>query len=113
MMEFYNQKNVKARKLHYCEFCGKTIGAGEVYSCETGKYDGDFFTRKLCLPCSNMLDAFCRENGDEDFQWDWIQEWLYDQYCSEECRNSCSYGFSRIQCCSIVRDKFTREIEEY
>ena len=29
MMDFYNQKHVRARKSHKCEFCGKEIIPGE------------------------------------------------------------------------------------
>ena len=41
MMDFYNQKHVKARKSHKCEFCGKEIIPGEIYSYESGKFDGE------------------------------------------------------------------------
>ena len=40
MMDFYNQKHVRARKSHKCEFCGKEIISGETYSYESGKFDG-------------------------------------------------------------------------
>ena len=40
MMDFYNQKHVRARKSHKCEFCGKEIISGEIYSYESGKFDG-------------------------------------------------------------------------
>ena len=40
MMDFYNQKHAKARKSHKCEFCGKEIVTGEIYSYESGKFDG-------------------------------------------------------------------------
>lgn len=106
MMEFYDQKMVKARKLHYCEFCGKTIGGGEQYSREIGKYEGDFFERKLCLTCHEMLEQFCKVTEDEVLQWSWIQDWLREEYCDEKCRKSCEYGFSRVQSCPIVRKKF-------
>lgn len=58
-MGFYGQKMVKARKSHYA-FCGKTIGGGERYSRERGNYEGDFFEKKLCLTCHEMLGQFCK-----------------------------------------------------
>lgn len=106
MMDFYNQKHVKARKSHKCEFCGKEIIPGETYSYERGKFDGDFFVRKLCEPCFTMLTEFIDYTGEDEFQWDWIQEWLHDEYCKDDCKDNCEYGFSKVQCCPIVREKF-------
>ena len=106
MMDFYNQKHAKARKSHKCEFCGKEIIPGETYSYESGKFDGDFFARKLCEPCFTMLAEFIDYTGEDEFQWDWIQEWLHDEYCKDDCKDNCEYGFSKVQCCPIVREKF-------
>lgn len=106
MMDFYNQKYVRARKHHKCEFCEKEIVPGEIYSYESGKYDGDFFVRKLCLTCFNILDSFMKDVNDDEFQWDWIQEWLSDNFCNDKCKDTCEYGFTKVQCCPIVRLKF-------
>lgn len=108
MMDFYNQKNVKAKKTHECEFCGRKIIPGETYSYECGKFDGEFFVRKLCTVCANMLTKFINETKEEEFDWNWIQEWLKDNYCTEPCIKTCKYGFSKIQCCSTVRGNFQR-----
>lgn len=106
MMDFFNQKNVKAKKLHECEFCGKEIVPGETYSYESGKWDGEFFVRKLCIPCYNMLYQFIQDTEDGEFQWDWVQEWLMYAYCTDECKKTCEYGFSKVQCCPVIREKF-------
>ena len=107
-MELYHKQNVKARKPHKCEFCKKVIAAGKTYSYESGKYEGDFFQRKLCLTCSKMLDLFCRYTEYDEFSWDWIQEWLSNNYCKAECKDTCKYGFLKIQCCPIVREAFNK-----
>ena len=112
MMDFYNQKHAKARKSHKCEFCGKEIIPGETYSYEIGKFDGEFFVRKLCEPCFTMLDEFIDYTGEDEFQWYWIQEWLHDEYCTDECLKTCEYGFSKVQCCPNVREKFNSLLEE-
>lgn len=112
MMDFYNQKHVRARKSHKCEFCGKEIVTGETYSYESGKFDGDFFVRKLCETCFTMLADFIDYTGEDEFQWDWIQEWLHDEYCKDDCKDKCEYSFSKVQCCPIVREKFKRLLED-
>ena len=58
MLEFYNSYIRTARKAHKCEYCEKEIMVGEKYGYESGKFEGDFFTRKLCIPCRKMLDAY-------------------------------------------------------
>lgn len=46
MMSFYSEQHIKhSRKAHTCSLCGKEIPVGDPYVRETGKYDGDFFSR--------------------------------------------------------------------
>lgn len=104
MMDFYNQTLHVARKEHECEFCTKKILLKEKYSYETGKYDGDFFTRKLCIPCFNMLRQYCDQHDDEEFDWWWIQDWLHDEYC-EKC-SACDECDEKPQKCNRVRKMF-------
>ena len=59
MLEFYTATKPKARKQHKCDLCGKIIEPGEKYSCFSGKYDGEMFTTKHCLPCNNIVNAYC------------------------------------------------------
>ena len=68
--------------------------------------------RKLCEPCFTMLAEFIDYTDKDEFQWDWIQEWLYDEYCKDDCKDNCEYGFSKIQCCPIVREKFKGLLDE-
>lgn len=108
MLEFYNQSQPKARKDHVCEYCEQKIHKREIYSYETGKYDGDMFVRKLCLTCKNILDGFCRDSGEEEFDWWCVTDWLRDLYCCD-----CGHGTNRYddcemqpQNCLIIRKKF-------
>lgn len=108
MLEFYKQSWPKARKYHACEFCAQKIHRGEKYSYESGKYDGDVFTRKLCLVCKNILDEFCRESGESEFEWSWITDWLSDFYCYD-----CEHGIKgkddckmQPQDCPLIRKNF-------
>jgi len=89
-MEFYNKKNRTARKIHNCDFCNNTIQVGDTYSHETGKYNGDFFDRKLCLCCSNILSTYLNVQGVREFDWDNIADWLSDTHCCE-CEQHSSY----------------------
>ena len=80
MMEFYNHAFQTARKIHRCEFCSKHIKIGERYSYETGKWDGEFFVRKLCTPCYGMAAEYWCE-VDNEFDWDQITDYLSEKYC--------------------------------
>ena len=80
MMSFYASKNPTARKPHICEMCGEIIKKGEVYSKESGKWDGKLFTRKMHLECLDVLDEYCSE-VDNEFVWDEVTEYWHDKYC--------------------------------
>lgn len=88
MVEFYKIKKPVAKKEHICEFCKKHILVGEKYSYESGKVDGDFITRTLCLPCYAMLqESTCL--CEDCFQWSDVSSYLTDKYCYT-CANNCS-----------------------
>lgn len=84
MMEFYRHTYPRAGKAHKCESCGREIPKGEKYSSEAGKQDGGMFTRKLCLVCDRMLREYLHvlnAEGEDDFTWRHMGEWLEDEYC--------------------------------
>lgn len=78
--DFYRERLPVAKKEHKCDCCFETINPGEQYSRETGKYDGDFFDRVLCIPCHNMLIDYCN-NVDNEFTWDAVQEYVEETFC--------------------------------
>lgn len=105
MLDFYNQKYPKARKEHKCELCNNVIRKGEKYSCESGKYDGDMFTRRLCLTCRRILEAYCLESGCDEFDWWEITDWLHDKYCNNSCDNYDDGNCDEIEVqCPIIRE---------
>lgn len=106
MMEFYSQSTPRARKEHMCGFCGGVIRAGERYSYESGKFDGEMFVRKLCLPCKNILNAFIADNGVGEFRWEWVSEWLADECCTGCGDSGCQHNVSG---CAKIRERFERE----
>jgi len=63
-MSFWKSREHKARKVHKCLYCGRTIEVGEIYDRETGVFEGDFNDYCLCLRCLFLVDKYER-NGDE------------------------------------------------
>lgn len=62
--ELYNQKMVKAKKLHSCIECGRTIKTGELYQYTFAKYYGEkkadiFKTCKYCVIPQQWLLKEC------------------------------------------------------
>jgi ribosomal protein L24E len=75
-------KNVKARKQHACDWCGKSIEKGEEYERQKFLYDGDFYEWHSHLACSRIASAiwdYCDpdEGMDED---------QFHEGCSEVCK---------------------------
>lgn len=64
-LEFYNHKTPVSQKERVCEMCSGKIMSGEKYSYESGKFYGDFFTRKLHLDCFDVLTTYCEEVDHE------------------------------------------------
>lgn len=79
MSEFYStQKIKKARKEHTCKCCNTNIQIGEPYEIHAGKYEGNFFTFKICPICSKILDYWCYELGHQEFDLSEIIGELWD-----------------------------------
>ena len=82
MGDFYRHTYPKAKKPYECECCENKIEAGEQYSCETGKFEGELYTRRLCLVCSNILTAYLKKTGEDTFDWWNIYDWIRDTRCA-------------------------------
>ena len=79
MLECYSEVVKKARKEHKCECCDLIIPKGKLYSHASGKYDGEFFTRKLHARCQEVLNKYISEESPYgEFHWDWVHEWIND-----------------------------------
>lgn len=81
MMEFYSENCYTARKEHTCEMCGGIIHIGEKYYQESGKWEGEFFSRSLHVHCHKMEREYCVE-VDNEFTWDGIMDYIRDKYCN-------------------------------
>jgi hypothetical protein len=108
-MEFYNQSSHRSRRERVCEGCGKTIQVGETYVSQRGLYDGEFFTRALCVSCEEILDSYCCEI-DNEFTWDDVEEYATECVCLK-CQkykdDDCDNATLR---CPRVQKHFSREV---
>lgn len=104
MLEFYNDKVFYAQKEYKCEFCNQKIKEGEKYHRQSGKYDGDFFVRKLHMVCDNMISTYCKEEKEcEDISYDGVIEWLRDKHCYD-CLDEEECSISMFECKKIIDD---------
>lgn len=92
MHDFYNEKEVTARKEHKCseQGCKRTnvIRKGDRYFRISGKFDGDVWDAKLCLRCKRLRNKmgkhprFRKDFYDEDggcpigSLLDWVRDYL-------------------------------------
>lgn len=87
MFEFYTATMPKARKRHKCDLCGKWILPGERYYYTSGKYEGEYITWKNCLTCENIARAYCDHEGENEYTYEEVADYLEDTYCIE-CEHS-------------------------
>lgn len=80
-LEFYHITQRKARKEHSCEMCYDKIVVGELYHHEVGKYDGDFFDRKLHTACQKVLREAMDDMKEDEYDYEMIADWWHDKYC--------------------------------
>jgi len=108
-MEFYSDEIHKARKIHRCMLCGHNIEVGEKYHRQAGKYDGDFFDRCLHNECDKMIEEYCSETNENEFDESGVSDWLNDIYCYE-CDKEEDCEVNTFRCEKIVRN--FQEVEE-
>ena len=71
--EFAQDRVVKGRKTHKCGECRGSIAAGEDYYFHSGKFDGEFFTHKLCRRCAYDRTRVVEHELAEGC--DWEESW--------------------------------------
>ena len=102
MLEFYNDMVHKTKKDYKCEFCNQAIKIGEKYHRQSGKYDGEFFDRKLHMICDKMIAEYCSENREyDDISYDGVMDWLRDKHCYD-CPDEDECTLSIFQCKKII-----------
>ena len=83
MLEFYTVRKSKSRKQRKCSLCGEIIDIGERYTRYSGKYDGDFFDEKYHISCYNLIDEYCNQSIDNEYDEDWVNDWIVDTVCAD------------------------------
>ena len=113
MLEFYNSKYVTAKKPHKFDCCFKQIEIGEKYEYQSGKYDGDFFTRAWCMDCSDICSWYFPSDYNvdgEEFTYDEIYESAHEAFCVK-CRHwdsdeaSCKENVTDLWHCPVLLEK--------
>lgn len=71
-MEFYKNKWLIVRKEHKCHLCGIPIPKGTFCNYESGKFEGDFFSRYSHEECSK---EWSRQNSEAEPGdcWGWFE----------------------------------------
>lgn len=82
MIEFSTYREPKAKKTHVCSLCGGAINVGEKYVRFSGK-DGKFmFDTKLHLPCSVLIEKYCENIEQNEYDNDAVIDWVKKIACS-------------------------------
>lgn len=82
MSDFHTTRTVVARRAHVCveAGCTKEIRSGDAYVRETGRFDGQFYSIKVCVRCTRLRTKVWRRYGkhydyDEGPQYGELLEW--------------------------------------
>jgi len=111
MIEFETMAQPKARKQHKCYLCGYPIVYGERYFRHSGKCDGEFFDNCYHEECSDLIESYCREFMETEWDRDAISEWLSDRYC-RDCRHGTEQDDDcevSVLLCRSIRAKYRAE----
>lgn len=97
-MDFSRRSKHIAKKPHKCFLCGSEIAAGEKYERYSGRYDGEFFDQCFHGDCITILDEFCRDQQDEEYQQVWVADWLRGRVCDDcQKKESCEENVFRCK----------------
>lgn len=78
--EFYSEAIRKARKPYKCCECGNPIAVGDQYERVSGKYDGEIFSERTCLPCVEIRKAFACGGWVCGELWESIRDQLFPSW---------------------------------
>lgn len=71
MGDFQDSRIIKARKARACPECRGEIAVGQAYCRETGRWEGDFYTRIRCMPCHAFVERYVASmRANSSLNWD-------------------------------------------
>ena len=111
MSDFNTATQRKARKDHVCVLCATKILKGQSYIDETGVWEGDFFNHKLHKNCYDHITLYCSENGETEYSFDEVNDWMHEKYCF----NCCHYDDSMdcmLESDPAYCDRFMPKVKE-
>ena len=108
MMEFSRSAKYTAKKPHKCFLCDEEISKGEKYERYTGKYDGDFFDQCFHRSCAALIDEFARDQQEEEYDVDWVSDWLYGRVC-DDCTGKDDCNENVFRCNKVLSVMLRRE----
>ena len=94
----------KARKEHKCDLCRRTIPVGTKYVRFSGKDNEDFFDVKLHTECDKIVNEYCRDECESEWDMWGVIDWLQCKLC-DECGQ-------RADCEKYVIDCYAEEAGE-
>jgi hypothetical protein len=83
MSDFFNRRDLVARKPHRCDQCRKMIPVGERHTYSAGRFDGDFQTSREHIECREAWIELARVR--EVDWWD-PRPFLFDDELEREDR---------------------------
>lgn len=107
MIEFSSWAEPTARTEHTCDLCGRTISKGETYVKYSGKADGEFFETKLHPVCEDIVEEYCSDQYESEWDSDSVFEWLGARICGHcEKREDCEKDAAGlIDCYAEIGEK--------
>ena len=83
-MSFCRRSTHKARKSHYCDWCGQPISAGTVYVYSAGMFEGEFSTLKYHVKCQAQVDMTLASEGASSYELNELRDIYNDYYKNKE-----------------------------
>lgn len=88
MMEFFSEEHPIARKRHRCEACNRFIAPGDRYCRQSGKWEGDFFSRAWCSDCESVMNYYFDYIATEsEFDYWCVEDSVAERICCD-CSHS-------------------------
>jgi len=105
MLDCYTMERHKARKDYACSLCSGAIQKGQPYMRYKGRLNsGEFFDFKYHPACQRLIDTFCSETGECEYDAESVSEWIDDEVCKNLCdietRDDCF--FSAMNCEKVL-----------